>query len=108
VFWNITKNAIKFTLEGGAIAIRMRNYKAVDDNAMPLEKEKKNDSGNAAVKRRRPGRLRKQWLMLTIKIMDTGIGIKDHILPHLFCAFQQGDTSITPCDNARRLVIPLA
>ncbi|ELR19588.1 ATPase/histidine kinase/DNA gyrase B/HSP90 domain containing protein, partial [Acanthamoeba castellanii str. Neff] len=114
VFWNITKNAIKFTPEGGAIAIRTRNYEAVDDDAVPSEKEKKKNEmiqemrkriqphgtcggggGGGKEKEAREAKEAKRRLMLAVEIMDTGIGIEDHVLPHLFRAFEQGDASIT-------------
>jgi len=65
VFWNILKNAIKFTPVGGQIFIRTRREEA-----------------NGA-----------HWLV--IEVEDTGIGIAPHILPRVFGAFQQGDRSIT-------------
>jgi signal transduction histidine kinase len=34
-------------------------------------------------------------LMLRVEVIDTGIGIESHIMPHLFRAFEQGDSSIT-------------
>ena len=113
VFWNITKNAIKFTPEGGAITIRTRNYEAVDDDAVPSEKEKKKNemiqemrkriqphgtcggSGGGKGKEAREAKEAKRRLMLAVEIVDTGIGIEDHVLPHLFRAFEQGDASIT-------------
>ncbi|HEY8665633.1 MAG TPA: ATP-binding protein [Tepidisphaeraceae bacterium] len=61
VLWNLVKNAIKFTPEGGEIAIR---------------------SGDA------DDRVR-------VEVTDTGIGIEPRILPQIFDAFEQGDTSIT-------------
>lgn len=33
--------------------------------------------------------------MIRVEIVDTGIGIENHIIPHLFRAFEQGDASIT-------------
>jgi signal transduction histidine kinase len=117
VFWNITKNAIKFTPEGGAITIRTRNYEAVDDDAVPSEKEKKKNEMIQEMRKRiqphgtcggsggsgsggkwkeaREAKEAKRRLMLAVEIVDTGIGIEDHVLPHLFRAFEQGDASIT-------------
>lgn len=65
VFWNVLKNAIKFTPVGGQIFIRTRREEA---------------SGG-------------HWLV--IEVEDTGIGIPPEILPRVFGAFQQGDRSIT-------------
>jgi signal transduction histidine kinase/methylmalonyl-CoA mutase cobalamin-binding subunit len=65
VFWNVLKNAIKFTPVGGQIFVRTRC-----------------EDADAA-----------HWLV--VEVEDTGIGIPPHILPRVFGAFQQGDRSIT-------------
>jgi CheY-like chemotaxis protein len=67
VFWNLIKNAVKFTPGGGAITIRTRNE----------------DDGRA-----RGGRL-------VVEMSDTGIGIEPEGLPTIFDPFQQGETTIT-------------
>jgi signal transduction histidine kinase/methylmalonyl-CoA mutase cobalamin-binding subunit len=65
VFWNLLKNAIKFTPVGGEIFIR--SHKEADGP--------------------RPG--------IVVEIEDTGMGIAPEILPRIFGAFEQGDRSIT-------------
>ena len=65
VIWNLIKNAIKFTPDGGAITIRSRNEQG--------------DRGES----------------LVIEVSDTGIGIEPEILPLIFDPFQQGETRIT-------------
>jgi signal transduction histidine kinase len=65
VFWNVLKNAIKFTPVGGQIFTRTRREET--------------EGGH--------------WLV--VEVEDTGIGIAPHILPRVFGAFQQGDRSIT-------------
>jgi signal transduction histidine kinase len=65
VFWNLFKNAIKFTPVGGQIFVRTR---------------REEERGS-------------HWLV--VEVEDTGIGIAPHILPRVFGAFQQGDRSIT-------------
>jgi PAS domain S-box-containing protein len=67
VFWNLIKNAVKFTPGGGLITIRTRNE----------------DNGHA-----REGRL-------VVELSDTGIGIEPEVLPTIFDPFQQGETTIT-------------
>jgi len=67
VFWNLIKNAVKFTPGGGMITIR------TSDGTGPGE----------------PGGF------LLIDIEDTGIGIEPDILPLIFDPFQQGETTIT-------------
>jgi len=67
VFWNLIKNAVKFTPEGGTITVRTRNQP---------------DRGGPA------GRL-------VVEVSDTGIGIDPEILTRIFDPFQQGETTIT-------------
>jgi PAS domain S-box-containing protein len=67
VFWNLIKNAVKFTPGGGSIAIRTRNEDVVHG---------------------REGRF-------VVEMSDTGIGIEPEVLPTIFDPFQQGETSIT-------------
>jgi PAS domain S-box-containing protein len=59
IFWNVLKNAVKFTPEGGRIAVEIRTLAA---------------GGNVA-----------------IKIMDTGIGLTQGEITHIFDPFAQGD-----------------
>ena len=67
VFWNLIKNAVKFTPDGGSIAIRTRNEP--EDEA--LEER------------------------LVIEVADTGIGLEPQFVERIFDPFQQGETSIT-------------
>ena len=67
VFWNLIKNAVKFTPAGGTITIRTRNARD-DDN---------------------------QGDRIDIEIADTGIGIDSEMLPSIFDHFQQGEATIT-------------
>jgi PAS domain S-box-containing protein len=67
VFWNLIKNAVKFTAAGGTITIRTRN------------------EGDGPA---REGRL-------VVEVSDTGIGIEPEVLPKIFDPFQQGETTIT-------------
>ena len=65
VFWNLIKNAVKFTPGGGTITIRTRNEAS--------------EAGD----------------LLIVEIGDTGIGIEPAVLPLIFDPFQQGETVIT-------------
>ncbi|WP_435017218.1 PAS domain S-box protein [Tundrisphaera sp. TA3] len=65
VFWNLIKNAVKFSPEGGLLTIRSR------------------DAGDESERR------------LIVEVIDTGIGIDPQVLPMIFDPFQQGETSIT-------------
>jgi PAS domain S-box-containing protein len=67
VFWNLIKNAVKFTPSGGSITIRSRN-EASDET-----REER----------------------LVIEVVDTGIGIEPEVGDQIFDPFQQGETSIT-------------
>jgi PAS domain S-box-containing protein len=68
VFWNLIKNAVKFTPGGGTITIRTRNEP---------------DDGHVGQGR------------LVVEMSDTGIGIEPEVLPTIFDPFQQGETTIT-------------
>ncbi|MDB5350084.1 MAG: domain S-box [Planctomycetota bacterium] len=65
VFWNLIKNAVKFTPEGGTITVRTRN-----------------EGGDGEDR-------------IVIEVADTGIGIEPEILPTIWEPFQQGETTIT-------------
>jgi PAS domain S-box-containing protein len=65
VFWNLLQNAVKFTPDGGKIAVRSRRLE-----------------GDAGAE-------------LAIEIIDTGIGIEPEGLPRIFDAFEQADRRIT-------------
>ncbi|MBV8314352.1 MAG: CHASE3 domain-containing protein [Planctomycetaceae bacterium] len=67
VFWNLTKNAVKFSPEGGTITIRTRN------------RGDRHHDGDR----------------LVIEVSDNGIGIEPGVLPLIFDPFQQGETAIT-------------
>jgi PAS domain S-box-containing protein len=65
VFWNLFSNAVKFTPEGGAIAVRSRREETLDGS------------------------------YLVVEVTDTGIGIEPDALGTIFDAFQQGEQTIT-------------
>jgi PAS domain S-box-containing protein len=65
VIWNLLRNAIKFTPNGGKITIRTSN-----EDGLGGER-------------------------LVIEVSDTGIGIDPLILPRIFDPFQQGESKIT-------------
>ncbi|WP_435017285.1 ATP-binding protein [Tundrisphaera sp. TA3] len=67
VFWNLIKNAVKFTPAGGTIRISTRNEHG--------------EPGKA------PG-------FLAIEVADTGIGIEPEVLPLIFEPFRQGESSL--------------
>ena len=65
VFWNLLKNAVKFTPDGGSIRVRSRR-----------------EEGSGGPR-------------LVVEIADTGIGIEPDVLPRLFQGFEQGSRTIT-------------
>ncbi len=69
VFWNLLKNAIKFTPEGGTITLRARRLPASSAASPPA-----GDGGER----------------IAVEVTDTGIGIDAEELEHIFDAFEQG------------------
>ncbi len=65
ILWNLIKNAVKFTPEGGCITIRSR---AVQENGIGT---------------------------VIVEVHDTGMGIEPERLGRIFEAFEQGDRRIT-------------
>ncbi|SIO47168.1 PAS domain S-box-containing protein [Singulisphaera sp. GP187] len=65
IFWNLIKNAVKFTRKGGMVVI---NSYDVDGPAGPR---------------------------LVVEVRDTGVGIAPEALPKIFNAFEQGDNEVT-------------
>ncbi len=68
IFWNLIKNAAKFTPDGGAIAIRSCNEPGTADG----------EAGG--------------WLV--VEVSDTGIGIESQDFARIFRVFEQGDASL--------------
>ncbi len=67
VFWNLIKNAVKFTAPRGRIVVASRDEPATDGHGTRL----------------------------VIEVIDSGIGIDSAVLPKIFNAFEQGDSSVT-------------
>lgn len=68
ILLNLVSNAIKFTKEGGVTIVVDRVY---------------SDMNNEEI------------VMLQFSVMDTGKGMDDNTMAHLFESFEQGDSSIT-------------
>ena len=67
VFWNLIRNAIKFTKSNDQITLRTRNARSADGSAEEL----------------------------VIDVIDTGIGIEPEALKRVFDAFEQGGREVT-------------
>lgn len=67
VFWNVIKNAVKFTPPGGHVRIATAD---------------RDDAGDAK--------------RIIVRVTDTGIGIEPETLPRIFNAFEQGGAAIQP------------
>jgi PAS domain S-box-containing protein len=64
VFWNLIKNAVKFTPVGGTIALRSHNRDSPEGRR------------------------------LVVEVRDTGVGIEPGLLPRIFDAFEQGEAAL--------------
>jgi signal transduction histidine kinase len=99
IFANIIKNGVKFPPEGGSITIRTSNYEGHRRRAAVMspgeESYSESDNGTEDEEDKGVARRTTRREMVRIDITDTGTGIAGQILPHLFHAFEQGDTSIT-------------
>lgn len=77
VLWNLIRNAVKFTPEGGEIEVTTSNHAAQAlGQVVSL-----GPSQNAQ--------------MILVEVRDTGIGIEPEALPRIFNAFEQVDRNIT-------------
>ena len=93
VLWNLLKNAVKFTPEGGRIEIRTRNQPL--EPGTPESGKQAEENANAEENHNPTGDLQSIKPPLVIDIIDSGIGIEPDVLPKLFDAFEQGGRDIT-------------
>jgi PAS domain S-box-containing protein len=94
VFWNLIKNAVKFTPSGGTIFVGTRN----DGGGGERPPAPPGDGVNgpaAAPPPRAPAPGGAASERLVVEVRDTGIGIEPQVLPRIFDAFEQGERSIT-------------
>jgi two-component system CheB/CheR fusion protein len=78
VFWNLLKNAVKFTPHGGCLGIRVRKDEAggLKDDGLKMK-----DGGDPSS-------------CVLVEVSDSGIGIDPEAQPRIFNAFEQAERSI--------------
>ncbi len=98
VFWNLLKNAVKFTAQGRRITVRSLNVPGAAPASHPGNGTVPTTNGSGAGgNHAMPSAVteNKQAEILRIEIIDEGIGIEPQNLSRIFNAFDQGATSIT-------------
>lgn len=91
VIWNLLTNAIKFTPEGGDVAIC-------------LEKQRRSESSRPTQQIGLGMQLPEPFLLhpydyVQIQVIDTGVGITSDFLPKVFDRFRQADSTTTRSHN---------
>jgi signal transduction histidine kinase len=103
VFWNLLKNAVKFSGSGRGITVRSRNLAAEPADTLKNGANggtAANGSGHTPAKGGAPADNLSMvgdghGDILRIEIVDEGIGIEPQHLSRIFNAFDQGENSIT-------------
>ncbi len=100
VFWNLLKNAVKFTAQGRQITVRSLNVPVAAGQPPLSPQPGQNGSREVAAAGADPAASTVfsdggGGDLLRIEISDEGIGIEPQNLSRIFNAFEQGENSIT-------------
>ncbi len=90
VFWNLLRNAVKFTPAGGHISLRSSSGSSCRSRLPDVDCELPSGSACASSPDRDP-----IASSLVVEVSDSGIGIDPQHIDRIFAPFEQGDRNVT-------------